>query len=113
MNKFLNYINKILDDNKPSVSEIKDIRDGYREQVEGDLKNFFESNINFRYGGSLAKGTANRESCDIDLLCYFDYTSQISIENIYSSVAKILENNYICQQKNRAIVLSQKINDQK
>lgn len=79
-------------------------RDSLRAPIERAINEHFSSKTNFRYGGSLAKGTANKNSCDVDLLVYFDSDFQMNVGTIYHEVAKALTNaGYLLQKKNSAI----------
>lgn len=105
-------LKKLLDDYHVDRDFSKEVREGYRNPLEDSINNFFENKPNYRYGGSLAKGTANTNSCDIDLLCYFDSDFEMSVENIYESIAKSLEkSNYIYEKKNSAICVTGKIGE--
>lgn len=81
-----------------------EIREGYRNPLEENITSYLTEKPNYRYGGSLAKGTANTNSCDIDLLCYMDSDSLYSVHEVYEEIANSLEsNNFIIEKKNSAI----------
>ena len=81
-----------------------EIRNGYRNPLEDNINSYLEEKPNYRYGGSLAKNTANTNSCDIDLLCYMSSDSIYSVEEVYNEIAKSLEiNKFIIEKKNSAI----------
>lgn len=75
-----------------------------REPIEKAINAHFSEKPNYRYGGSLAKGTANSNSCDVDLLVYFNDDFNMSVANIYDEVASALhEAGYLFDKKNSAI----------
>lgn len=93
-----------------------EIRKDYRNEIENTLSTAFDhgTKIYFRYGGSLAKGTANTNSCDIDLLCYIDSDSCLTLKQVYESAQKALqENGYLIEPKNSAIKVFGKLGDNK
>ena len=90
----------------------KEIREGYRIEIEELLKKQYDTKCNFWYGGSLAKGTANINSCDIDLLTYLNNDTKMSLQEIYDKTYESLKNNYICEKKNSAITLTGKIGEE-
>lgn len=92
----------------------KEIRKEYRNDLQSVLSKAFDqgTKVNFRYGGSLAKGTANKNSCDIDLLCYLDSNSILSIEDIFKATEKALrDNGYHFEPKNSAIKVLGKLGE--
>lgn len=90
-----------------------EIREGYRNPLEDNISSYLKERPNYRYGGSLAKGTANTNSCDIDLLCYMDSNSHYSVKDLYEEIAKSLESKkFIIEKKNSAICVSGKYGDQ-
>lgn len=90
-----------------------EIRQEYRLDIQKALSNAFDGvKIQFRYGGSLAKGTANINSCDIDLLCYLSNESELTLKEIYDAAAKaLMENDYWIERKNSAIKVFGKNNE--
>ena len=97
-------LKKLLDQYKVKENLINEIRNGYRNPIEDDLNNYYQSKPNYRYGGSLAKGTANKNSCDIDLLCYFDSDYEKNVETVYKETSEALKQaGYIYNCKNSAI----------
>jgi tRNA nucleotidyltransferase (CCA-adding enzyme) len=98
-------LQKLLDEYKPSGDFRDDVRDTYRSPIEDLLKSgIFDAKVHFRYGGSLVKGTANKDSCDVDLLCYVEATSSMSIKDIYDKTTEILQKNgFLAVAKNSAI----------
>ena len=105
---------KLLDVYKVDRDFTNEIREGYRNPLEDVLNSNYDLKPNYRYGGSLAKGTANTNSCDIDLLCYFDSNYNKSLENIYDETQKTLSSNkYLIECKNSAITVTGKIDEEK
>lgn len=84
------------------------VKNGFRLPLQDTINSMFEQKPNYRYGGSLAKGTANKNSCDIDLLCYMDSSSNLSVKDIYEKVVEALCNSkhYIFKPKNSAICVT-------
>ena len=79
-------------------------RDSLRAPIERAINEHFSSKPNYRYGGSLAKGTANSNSCDVDLLVYFDSDFEMSVGDIYKEIAQVLtKTGYMLRKKNSAI----------
>lgn len=77
-----------------------------RDPIESAINEGFDAKPNYRYGGSLAKRTANKDSCDIDLLVYFDSETQLSVRDIYNGIASALTKaGYLIQKKNSAILV--------
>lgn len=100
-------LNKLLNKYKVNNDFRVEVKDGYRLPLQEVINSNFETKPNYRYGGSLAKGTPNSNSCDIDLLCYVDSDCGLSVENVYNNVKDALSNsNYIFQCKNSAICVT-------
>ena len=79
-------------------------RDELREPIENAITAHFIEKPKFQYGGSLAKGTANSNSCDVDLLVYFDSDCLLSVANIYNEVVLALSKaHFLFEKKNSAI----------
>lgn len=107
-------LNKLLSDYKVNRDFSKEIREGYRNHLEKDINLYFDKSPNYRYGGSLAKMTANSNSCDIDLLCYFDNDNKDNLETIYNKILKSLINaSYLVEPKNSAICVMGKKGEDK
>ena len=101
-------LNKLLNEYKVNKDFREEVREGYRLPLQEVINSKFETKPNYRYGGSLAKGTANSNSCDIDLLCYVDSDCGLSVENVYNTVECALNNsNYIYECKNSAICVTE------
>ncbi|MCR4660686.1 MAG: nucleotidyltransferase domain-containing protein [Clostridia bacterium] len=105
-------LNNILDINNVTNDFREEVKNGFRLPLQDTINKMFETKPNYRYGGSLAKGTANKNSCDIDLLCYFDSDNNMSIEKIYMNVVKSLEKSkYYYTVKNSAICVTGDVDD--
>ena len=105
-------LKKLLDQYMVKENLINEIRNGYRNPIEDDLNNYYQSKPNYRYGGSLAKGTANKNSCDIDLLCYFDSDYEKNVEMVYKETGEALKQaGYIYNYKNSAINVTGKFGE--
>ena len=91
----------------------EEIKNGYRIPLQEVINEAFDVKPKYRYGGSLAKGTANKSSCDIDLLCYLDSSCDLSVENVFNKVVKSLKDNnqYFYSVKNSAICVTGDIED--
>lgn len=97
-------INNMLEKFRVTQEFAKNVREEYREELEKNIRRLFSEKPNFRYGGSLAKGTANTNSCDIDLLCYMSSECQLSVEDIFNTIERgLLKYGYIIETKNSAI----------
>lgn len=108
------FLNELLSDYKVDRDFSKEIKEGYRNPLENDLNAYFKEKPNYRYGGSLAKMTANSNSCDIDLLCYFPNTNYDSVETIYNNTLTALNNaSYLTEPKNSAIYVYGKLGEEK
>jgi hypothetical protein len=109
-NEYLKQVleSQTLADDSPELKELR----GHREAVETLLRErFSESSPTIRYGGSRAKGTMNRESYDLDLICYFphdDTSAGESLEDIYNNVKQALGEGYIVESKTSALRLRSK-----
>ena len=105
---------KLLDNYCVKKDFSNEIRNGYRNPLEDTLNIMFNEKPNYRYGGSLAKGTANTNSCDIDLLCYFDSDYDKSLKDIYDETKDaLIKNNYFIECKNSAITVFGDIENKK
>ncbi|MGI6644458.1 MAG: nucleotide-binding domain-containing protein [Bacilli bacterium] len=102
----MKVLNELLDEYKVTI-EFKDaIKVDYREQIENVLDDAFSGYTrSCRYGGSLAKGTANINSCDIDILYYLHSDTDLTLQEIYSTAIKALSEYYNLEAKNSAITL--------
>ena len=81
----------------------------HRAEVEKLLcAHFKDSSPTIRYAGSKAKGTMNKESYDLDTICYFasgDTSAGDTLEDIYVNTKKALEKDYLVEQKGSALRL--------
>ncbi len=110
----LDRLNELLSKYKVDRDFSKEIKEGYRNPLENDLNLFFNDKPNYRYGGSLAKMTANSNSCDIDLLCYFDSDNNDSLETIYNETFDaLIKSSYLVEPKNSAIYVNGRKGDEK
>ena len=107
------FLNNILSENKIDKDFNEEVKNGYRLPLQDTINQSFEQiKPSYRYGGSLAKGTANINDCDIDLLCYLPSDCELSVEDIYQSVEDSLQDSdYIYQSKNCAIRVSGENNE--
>lgn len=107
------YLKQILESQtlKDESPELKELRE-HREAVESLLRDrFSECSPTIRYGGSKAKGTMNRESYDLDLICYFpcdDSAAGETLEDIYNNTRTALEADYLVEPKTSALRLRSK-----
>jgi|AntRauTorcE11897_2_1112592.scaffolds.fasta_scaffold00973_10 hypothetical protein len=107
-----NIIKELLDAYRVNRDFQKEIRETYRNSIKEVLSSLYDTGVRFIYGGSLAKGTANTNSCDIDLICYVNCNTNMTLKEIYETTAKALEdNNYLVNRKNSAIELTGKIGE--
>ena len=107
------FLNNILDKNKVDKDFNEEVKYEYRLPLQNTINQSFDKvKPNYRYGGSLAKGTANINDCDIDLLCYLPADCDLSVENIYETVENsLLNSNYKYESKNSSIRVSGENND--
>lgn len=110
----LDCLNNLLVEYRVDRDFSLEIKTGYRSPLENVLNNYYDEKPNYRYGGSLAKTTANSNSCDIDLLCYFDSENTDSLELIYNKTIEALRSaSYLFEAKNSAICVYGKIGEPK
>ena len=72
------YLNEVLKSQNLSddSEQLKNVQEK-RKKVEGILRTGFpECSPTIQYGGSKAKGTLNKESYDLDMVCYFPLMSR-------------------------------------
>src|ERR1700693_256894 len=109
------YLEKVLtgQDLPDDGEELKELQ-AHRKNVEKILcETFPDSGATIRYGGSKAKGTLNRETYDLDIICYFprDCTAVgETLKDIYSNVSKALAPSYNIQPKTSALRLKDAAN---
>lgn len=109
-------LSELLDEYKVDRDDKKEIAERYRQGVEDVLRARFRKegdDVSILYGGSLKKGTANSVDCDLDLLCYVDSESDLTVEQIYNIAANELrDKGYNATPKNSAIKVTGKIGDE-
>lgn len=103
------YLKKVLESQTldPDGKEMKELR-SRRDDAESRLRKKYGSGPSIRYGGSKAKGTMNKESYDLDVICYFDNddaSAGDTLQEIYESVAEVFEDDYYIERKPSAIRL--------
>lgn len=106
------YLEKVLETQNlaEDSKELKDLR-ALRAEVETHLRDDFGTTPNIRYGGSKAKGTLNKDSYDLDIICYFprdDEDAGGTIEKIYNNVKATLEKHYYVEPKTSALRIKSK-----
>jgi tRNA nucleotidyltransferase (CCA-adding enzyme) len=83
--------------------------DKERDEVERLLRGKYPySNLTFTHGGSRAKGTMIRDDYDLDEVTYFDNedtSAGETLEEIYESIATLLEKSYTVRRKRSALRL--------
>jgi hypothetical protein len=81
----------------------------HRADVEKLLCDHFKySSPTIRYAGSKAKGTMNRESYDLDIICYFasgDTSAGDTLQDVYENTQGALGKKYLIEQKGSALRL--------
>lgn len=109
----MNYaIKELLKEYNVNRDFQKEIRKGYRTPIQDVLGSLYDVGVNFIYGGSLAKNTANTNSCDIDLLCYVASNSKMTLKDIYKTTEKALhDKGYFINPKNSAIEVTGKLGE--
>ena len=89
-----------------------EIKKGYRNPLEDTITSYIGEKTHFRYGGSLAKGTANINSCDMDLLSYVGSDSSYSVEDLYNNIAdSLVKDNFIIEKKSSAICVTGRLGE--
>ena len=98
------FFEELLSSNQVKPNLWHFFRDKLREPIEDAINAYFSEKPHYQYGGSLAKGTANKTDCDVDLLVYFDEDFNMSVADIYKGVAAaLLKAGYLFVKKNSAI----------
>ncbi len=88
--------------------ELKELQEHEQDVKDLLLDEFGDAHPTIRPGGSRAKGTMNRESYDLDLICYFRHDETgagETLEDIYNNVADKLDGPYVIERKPSAIRL--------
>jgi tRNA nucleotidyltransferase (CCA-adding enzyme) len=104
------YLALVLSDQElgDDSQELNDLQTR-RDEVETLLRNKFrKASPTIRYGGSKAKGTLNRESYDLDLICHFpagDTSAGETLADVYQNVHDALKTKYGVTKKTSAIRL--------
>jgi hypothetical protein len=101
------YLEKILEnqDLDDDSKKLKDLR-SHRDEIEGHLRDAFGTSPSIRYGGSQAKGTLNKDSYDLDLICYFprdDDDAGGTVKEIFDNVETELKKHYTVERKTSAL----------
>lgn len=105
-NTYLNDVLKVQDLD-PLGDERKKLDDDFAA-LEGRIRGAFGMAPHIFKGGSIAKGTLNRESYDLDVHLYFpsgNTSAGDTLEEIYKTVARNLDKNYELTEKRSAIRL--------
>ncbi|CCV65128.1 hypothetical protein BN85301070 [Paracholeplasma brassicae] len=104
------YLNELLE-----KAKITSVQRQENASIIDDIKKLlgsqFDAPVYFRRGGSLAKKTANIYDADIDLLCYLDDSTNMTLEQIYEDTYLVLSKTYIVNKKNSAIEILGKQDD--
>lgn len=103
------YLSAILDSqtlgtDSPELAAVQE----HRKDVEALLREQYGTIPTIRYGGSKAKGTMNKASYDLDLICYFpadDTTAGETLKDIYYDVRDALAGHYTVELKPSALRL--------
>lgn len=86
-----------------------------RDEIEELLRAAFKDcNPIIRYGGSRIKGTMNKISFDLDIICYFphdDTSAGETLEEIYNNVKNFLAESYLVEEKKSALRIKSKASD--
>jgi hypothetical protein len=108
-----NYLEAVLLDQMlvpggPELTELEKQRRNVTRLLERELGH---ANPEVRKGGSLAKGTMNREVYDLDLPTYFAYNETgagETLEEMYNSVAGAVSTEYSVERRRSALRLRSK-----
>lgn len=109
------YLEKTLQsqDLDEDSQEMKDL-EMHRAKVEKILRAAFpDATPTIRYGGSKAKGTMDKESYDLDIVCYFcedDDSAGATLEDIFNNTSEKLSGEYYVERKTSAVRLRDKQN---
>jgi Nucleotidyltransferase domain len=109
------YLNGVLQSQNfaDDSQELKDLQT-HRKKVESILcEGFPEATKTIQYGGSKAKGTLNKESYDLDVICYFasdDTSAGVTLKEVFDNVSKKLSEDYYVEQKTSSVRLKDKDN---
>lgn len=98
--------NKYLQDllkSQELTSGDNDQLEQHKEEVESFLRKKFGQDPIIKIAGSPSKGTAIRESYDLDIVVYFSSSDDRSLKQIYEDTEKLLSENYVIQPKTSAL----------
>jgi hypothetical protein len=109
------YLLAILKDQNldPAGTELADLKK-HGDEIEALLREHFGCGPVIITGGSVAKGTLNRELYDLDKHFYFandDEQAGRTLLEIYESVAELLESQHVIHRKRSAIRLQTRNDD--
>lgn len=110
------YLRKVLKAQtlKDDGAELKDLRQR-RKDIERTLRAAFpKSVISIRWAGSMAKQTMVLASYDGDMTCYFNRDESVAgetLEEIYESVEKALQDDYLVERKASALRVKDRESD--
>jgi hypothetical protein len=84
------YLLKVIEKQKMPDRDLETLRK-LRQEIEGVLKReYSRNNPRFYYGGSYGKKTMIRESYDLDIVIYFPFQPNYTLQTIYESVHQTL-----------------------
>lgn len=75
----------------------------HKDEVETYLRKKVGDDPVIKIAGSVSKGTAIRESYDLDIVVYFSSSDDRSLKQIYEDTHKLLAGQYITQPKTSAL----------
>jgi len=105
------YLKEILMGQELSEEQEKALQ-ASRGEVEEILRAaFVDCNPTIRYAGSKIKGTMNKVSFDLDIICYFNHDDTAAgetLEDVYNNVRDFLAESYIVEAKTSAIRVKSK-----
>lgn len=99
---------KALTEDSVEVQEMKKHRDDVEQLI---VEAFKDSEPTIDFGGSYAKGTMNKDSYDLDIVCYFpreDSDPGDTLKEIYNNVLNALSDKYWILEKTSALRLRSK-----
>lgn len=99
------YLQTQLDNNKLSEEEQNNVSER-KQKIEDKLRGEFGSKIqSIKYSGSISKGTAVKNSHDIDIALHFKNDSFSTLKEMYDSVYDFLEKHYKVRKQKVSIGL--------
>jgi len=105
------FLEDLLKNQKLSEKETKNLKK-HRDELEKLLREEFGEKPVIKFAGSKAKNTMIKESYDLDVVCYFPYTEEKSIKEIFQETKKILAKTYKIKAKTSAIRVFKKCDDE-